>query len=319
MRTRTLPVCLLILGLGHGQSEAQSVNPPDRKQIVASRVSAGAVRIDGRLDEEIWLTAIPATDFTQSEPDEGVAPTDPLEVRFVFDDDALIVGARMSSADPASIQAPMSRRDEGIDQAEHILVSLDTYLDRRTAYTFGVTAAGVRFDHFHASDNRSSRDRSFDPVWEARVATDAGGWTAELRIPFQQLRFNANGEQVFGLNIYRAIPSRNEQVYWSLVRRTDRVWASRFGELRGIGGLTPSRRIELLPYTAGSSRLGGEVDDDDPFAGSDTQARVGGDVKVGVGPNLTVEATVNPDFGQVEADPAEVNLSAFETFFSERR
>ena len=319
MRSRSFGALLLILGCGTGVSEAQSVDPPDRKQVTAARVSAGAVRIDGRLDEEVWLTATPATDFTQAEPDEGIAPTDALEVRFVFDEDALIVGARMSSADPASIQAPMSRRDEGIDQAEHILVSLDTYLDRRTAYTFGVTAAGVRFDHFHASDNRNSRDRSFDPVWEARVATDATGWTAELRIPFQQLRFNANAEQIFGLNIYRAIPSKNEQVYWSLVGRTDRVWASRFGELRGIGGLTPSRRIELLPYTAASSTLGGEFDRDDPFGGNDAQARVGGDIKVGVGPNLTVEATVNPDFGQVEADPAEVNLTAFETFFSERR
>jgi hypothetical protein len=319
MRNRTLSVFLLILILGHGRGEAQSPDSAERKQVVASRVAAGAVRIDGRLDEEIWLTAAPVTDFVQAEPNEGVAPTDPLEVRIVFDEDALIVGARMFSADPASIQSPMSRRDEGIDQAEHILVSLDTYMDRRTAYTFGVTAAGVRFDHFHASDNRYSRDRSFDPVWEARVAPDARGWTAELRIPFHQLRFNAGAEQVFGINIYRAIPSKNEQVYWSLVRRTDRVWASRFGELRGVAGLSPSRRIELLPYTAASSKVGGDVDDRDPFSGSDTQARVGGDVKVGLGPNLTVEATVNPDFGQVEADPAEVNLSAFETFFSERR
>jgi hypothetical protein len=301
-------------------SAQQNAETAGRKQAMAVRVEPDTIRVDGRLDEEAWVRAEPVSDFLQAEPTEGASPTDSIEVRFLYDDDALLVGARMSSAGSGDIQAPMTRRDEAVDQAEHLFVSLDTYLDRRTAYTFGVTAAGVRFDHFHANDNRTSRDTSFDPVWEARVSRDPRGWTAELRIPFQQLRFSAGAEQVFGLNISRNVPSHNEQSYWSLVRRTDRVWASRFGELRGISGITPTRRIEVLPYVAGSSMLVGDADPRDPFqGGGNVQARTGADLKVGVGPNLTVEATVNPDFGQVEADPAEVNLTAFETFFNERR
>lgn len=320
MRNRMSRTLFVILAALPVAANAQDSEPAGRKQAMAARVEPGTIRVDGRLDEAAWLRAMPVSDFLQAEPTEGVPATDPIEVRFLYGEDALLVGARMSASNPAEIQAPMSRRDEAVDQAEHLFVSLDTYLDRRTAYTFGVTAAGVRFDHFHGSDNRMSRDRSFDPVWEARVSRDAGGWTAEFRIPFQQLRFTAAAEQVFGLNIYRAVPSRNEQVYWSLVRRTERVWASRFGELRGIAGVTPTRRFEILPYVAGSSTMVGGADAQDPFTGGgNLKARTGADVKVGLGPNLTVEATVNPDFGQVEADPAEVNLTAFETFFDERR
>jgi hypothetical protein len=319
MRNPALGIVVALLAVPCAAA-AQDSEPATRKQAMASPAGPAAIRVDGRLDEEGWLRAVPVGDFVQSEPDEDAPPRDPMEVRFLFDDAALYVGARMRNGPETTIQAPMSRRDEGVDQAEHIFISLDTYLDRRTAYTFGVTAAGVRFDHFHATDNRTSRDRSFDPVWEARVTADADGWTAEMRIPFQQLRFTGSDEQVFGLNIYRAVPSRNEQVYWSLVRRTERVWASRFGELHGIAGITPARRIELMPYVASSTTVNGARDPQNPFdGGANLQGRIGADMKVGVGPNLTVEATVNPDFGQVEADPAEVNLTAFETFFNERR
>lgn len=299
---------------------AQEVQAPGRKQATAVRVPYGSIRIDGRLDEEPWRLASPVTDFVQAEPVEGAAPTDPMDVRFVYDGDSLFVGARMYSRNSAEIQAPMSRRDESVGQAEHMFLSLDTYLDRRTAYTFGVTAAGVRLDFYHANDNRSGRDRGFDPVWEARVHVDEEGWVAELRIPFNQLRFAGSGAHVWGLNIYRSVPSRNEEVYWSLVRRTERVWASRFGELRGIGDIRPTKRIELLPYVASSSTVTGLRDERNPFdAGRNLTGLAGVDVKMGLGPNVTLDATINPDFGQIEADPAEVNLTAFETFFDERR
>jgi hypothetical protein len=299
---------------------AQSVQTPERKQATAVRVPAASVRIDGRLDDGGWRLASPVTDFVQAEPVEGVPPSDPMEVRFLYDEDALFVGARMFTRAPSEIQAPMSRRDEGTEQAEHVFISLDTYLDRRTAYTFGVTAAGVRFDHYHADDNRSNTDSGFDPVWEARVSVDEGGWVAEMRIPFNQLRFTNTDAQMWGVNIYRLVPGRNEEVYWSLVRRTERVWASRFGELHGILGIRPTARIELLPYVASSSTLTGRRDEADPFGGGhDLVGRAGLDMKMGLGPNLTLDATINPDFGQIDADPAEVNLTAFETFFDERR
>jgi hypothetical protein len=286
------------------------------KRAEAVRVADGVIGVDGRLDEAGWRDAPRHTEFVQREPDEGAAPTDRMEVRFVYDDSALYVGARMYSGVP--IQAPLGRRDEG-DQAEHVVVYLDTYLDRRTAYAFGVTASGVRLDEYFAADSPDG-DPDYNPVWVARTTVDAQGWTAELRIPFSQLRFTDRSPQVWGLNIKRWVPSRNEEVHWALIGRTEQGLASRFGDLHGIAGVTPTRRIELLPYVAGNSKVTGTPDVRNPFATrASLDGRVGLDAKMGLGSNLTLEATVNPDFGQVEADPAEVNLSAFETFFAERR
>ena len=311
-----LSVILVALPVVAAAQETQSANG-GRKQARAVRVAEGALRVDGRLDEEAWRTVPPVTDFVQKEPVEGAPPGDRMDIRFAYDDGALYVGARMYSNTP--IRAPMGRRDQG-EQAEHLLVSLDTYLDRRTSSTFGVTATGVRLDHYHSSDDEWNDDDTFDPVWQARTAIDEQGWTAELWIPFAQLRFNDRSPQVWGLNVQRWVPSRNEHVFWALVSRTEERWASLFGDLQGIDGIRPSRRLEILPYIATDSRVVGDRDPGDPFSGgANLGGRVGADVKVGLGSNLTLEATVNPDFGQVEADPAEVNLSAFETFFDERR
>jgi len=315
---RTLVAALaLALAWGVPAPAAGQDNGNGRKQAQAVRVPSGAIDVDGRLGEPAWQDIPALTEFVQREPVEGAQATDRMEVRFAYDDTALYVGARMHSSGP--IQSPLGRRDEG-DQAEHLVVLLDTYLDRRTASAFGVTAAGVRLDTYYASDRRWDDDDSFDPVWNARTSVDAQGWTAELWIPFSQLRFTDRSQQAWGLNVRRWVPSRNEDVYWALVPRTEQRWASLFGDLQGVEGIRPSRRIELLPYVASSSHVLGSRDPDDPFTGGGNLAgRVGLDAKMGIGSNLTLEATVNPDFGQVEADPAEVNLSAFETFFDERR
>jgi hypothetical protein len=295
---------------------AQTPADGTRKRADAVRVAPGSIQMDGRLDDAAWATAMSLTAFQQREPVEGDPPTDPIDVRFLYDDNALYVGARMQSG--AAIQAAMGRRDEG-DQSEHFIVYLDTYLDRRTASAFGVTASGVRIDEYFPTDNDDG-DSGYDPVWVARTSVEPQAWTAELRIPFSQLRFTAGDPQVWGLNIKRWIPSRNEEVHWSLIRRTEQGLASLFGELHGISGIRPARRIELLPYVASAAEAVGDPDPDDPFSdGVGLDGRFGLDAKVGIGSNLTLEATVNPDFGQVEADPAEVNLSAFETFFQERR
>jgi hypothetical protein len=317
-------IALLIAGVASTAAAQAPANPRNdqapaapRKAANAARVAPNSIQVDGRLDEEAWRLATPITDFIQKEPVEGSAPSDNLEVRFAYDDSALYVGARMMSG--SDIQAPMGRRDD-VDQAEYFLVSLDSYLDRTTAYTFGVTASGVRLDHFHPTDNEDSPVQEFDPVWGARTREVEGEWTAELWIPLSQIRFNEQSPQIWGLNIRRWIPSRNEEVYWVLVPRTDRGWASRFGELRGIDGLQPPKRVELVPYLSGNSTVIRSPNQANPFeeqfAGT---GRVGMDAKIGFGSNLTLDVTVNPDFGQVEADPAEVNLTAFETFFNERR
>ena len=323
-RLKAFIVAGATLALAGEAAGAQSASGADttvrvNKSISAVRVANGSIRTDGRLTDAAWASVPPTTDFLQKQPVEGAAPTDQVEIRMAYDDDALYVGTRVRTRERRPIQAAISRRD-AVTQSEHIQVSLDTYHDRRTAYTFVITASGVRADWYHASDDEYNRDNSFDPVWAASAAVDSTGWTAEMRIPFSQLRFTRADSHEWGVNFNHWVPSRNEDVFWIPVPRNVRGWSSWFGELRGIEGVNPTRRLEILPYVATEAKLNADRHPRNPFDnGVNLTPRAGADVKMGVGPNLTLQATVNPDFGQVEADPAEVNLSAFETFFSEKR
>ncbi len=315
MRSSLLVFLLILFG---SPLAAQDNDDGVRKSASAIRIAEDSIDLDGRLDEGGWQTAPPITDFVQKEPIEGAAPTERMEIRFAYDAGALYVGARMYSRAP--VQAPMGRRDDLEEQSENIIVSLDTFLDRRTAYSFGVSASGVRLDRFHRQDDEEAIEAGFDPVWNVKTRIDELGWTAEMWIPFSQLRFNNEAEQVWGLNVRRFTPNTDEQVYWVLVPRTERAWASRFGNLSGIAGIRAPRRLELLPFVVASSAVNGRADPADPFqAGANAAGRAGLDLKIGLGPNLTLQATINPDFGQVEADPAEVNLSALPTRFTEKR
>ncbi|MBA2626708.1 MAG: carbohydrate binding family 9 domain-containing protein [Gemmatimonadales bacterium] len=292
---------------------------PTAKEFTAVRFTPSAtVVVDGRLDDNAWRAAQWRSDFRQKEPVEGGEPSGRTEVAFAYDDHALYVGARMYSRDPRHIPTAVTRRDQ-MSNAEHLVIVLDTYHDRRTAYSFSISSGGVRSDYYHPSDNENSRDFTWDPVWEARTSLDSLGWMAEVRIPFSQLRFTSGGAQQWGVQINRWIPNTNEDVYWIVIPKQETGWSSRFGLLTGIEGVQPSRRIELVPYVASNGTFA-TTQPGDPFRSSaDLSVRAGADLKMGLGPNLTLDATVNPDFGQVEADPAEVNLSAFETFQDERR
>jgi hypothetical protein len=302
-----------------GQVQRDTAHVVQTGALIATRAPSGSIHIDGKIDDAEWKTATWNDHFTQREPVEGVTPQARTEIAFMFDDAALYVAGRMHSAPGNPVRALVTRRDrEGT--SEQLVVSLDTYHDRRTAYSFGVTAAGVRMDYLHASDDQSNRDYSFDPVWEASAQRSPGGWTAEMRIPFTQLRFNKSQLLVFGVNVARLIPATSEEDYLVLVRRNETGWASHFADLTGVAAISSSRRIELLPYVASSAQLLGNPNTANPFVDKNTvETRAGVDLKVGLGPSLTLAATVNPDFGQVEADPAQVNLSAFETVFPERR
>jgi hypothetical protein len=288
-----------------------------RGRMTAARVGSGKLRVDGRLDEPIWQRVPFTSDFLTPGPDEGSPARERTEVAFLYDDEALYVGARMLSLNPADLHPLMGRRDRP-ETAAQLLISLDTFLDRRTAYTFGVTIGGTRVDYYHPEDDESARDYSFDPVWEGRAAILEDGWSVEMRIPFSQFRFQSRGPQIWGVNVKRAEPERYANDYWAVVPMNQAGWASRFGDLVGIEIDEPSRRMEFLPYISGSGSapIGSEAS---AWWPQETQWRVGGDFKFGLSPNLTFEATVNPDFGQVEVDPASVNLSAFETFFPEHR
>ncbi|HUH01428.1 MAG TPA: DUF5916 domain-containing protein [Kofleriaceae bacterium] len=286
----------------------------------AARAASGPT-IDGVLDDGVWQHASFVSDFNQLEPVENGPPSRRTEVAFAYDDDALYVAARMFTGGPDDVQAVMTRRDE-TGAAERIIISLDTFNDRRTAYSFAVTAAGVRADWLHPDDSAYSRDHSFDPVWEAAVGRGTDRWTAEMRIPFSQLRFRDAPELRWGLNINRYLPNRNEDIFWIVVPKGETAWSSRFGVLDGIAHLRPARRIELLPYAAGDLTMTSAslIDVNDPFARERALGvRAGLDARIGLGPSLTLALTVNPDFGQVEADPAVVNLTAFESTFDERR
>jgi hypothetical protein len=290
---------------------------PPAKVARAVRVDA-APRVDGALDDAAWSLAEVISDFVQKIPTEGAPPSVATEVRLVYDDDALYVGARLRRPDPAAIRTSITRRD-GESDAEVFTVSLDPYLDRRTAYSFSVSSGGVRGDAYLPQDSEDSgREPQFDPVWSARARVDAEGWTAELRIPFSQLRFNTGAEQTWGLQLTRSVPDRSERLQWVLIPVAAAGFASRFGRLEGIAGIPPARRLELLPYVAADVTYRANVHPMNPFDDR-MVGRAGGDLKMGLGPNLTLDATFNPDFGQVEADPAVVNLTAFETVFDERR
>ena len=312
-----ISLCLAVLCAGAASAQDTSAGP--HKQVRAIHVRSGAVSVDGKLDDAVWAQAVWINDFVQKRPREGAPPSDSMRIAILYDDNAIYVGARMYSRDPSKIQAPLSRRDNTL-QAERIWVSFDSYHDKRTAYSFGVTASGVRTDWYHASDNENDIDFGFDPVWDAKTNTDALGWTAELRIPLSQLRFTKQDVQVWGFNANRWNPAKSEDDYWIPVPTNRTGWSSFMGELVGIEGIKPTRRLELMPYAAADSRLQSEVAPADPFnGGANLGGRAGADVKMGLGPNITLDGTVNPDFGQVEADPAVVNLSAFEVFFDEKR
>ncbi|MCZ6915523.1 MAG: DUF5916 domain-containing protein [Gemmatimonadetes bacterium] len=282
----------------------------------ATRIEGDRPVINGRMDEAVWETAEVISSFVQRSPDEGAQPLQQTRVYILYDDEALYIGARMASDDPSAIAAPVTRRD-GFSNAERLTISLDPYLDRRTAYSFSVTSGGVRSDQYHANDNEHRAQSQYNPVWHAVARVDSAGWTAEMKIPYSQIRFTRAEEQVWGMNLRRWTPTLNASDYWVMVPSSETGFASRFGTLEGLKNVLPPRRVELLPYVAGEATAANRAQDD-PFR-TVLGNRFGGDAKLGIGSNLTLDLTVNPDFGQVEADPAEVNLTQFETFFDERR
>ena len=311
-------LCILLFCCVGGMSVLRA-DPPPAKLVSVLMLGEERPEVDGKLDDPVWKEARFISDFRQKDPVEFADPSTGTEVAFAFDDEYLYVAATMWIESPEDVNAIVTRRDNS-GATDRIIVSLDTYRDRTTAYSFSVTAAGVRTDYYHGEDSEYDRDYSFDPVWEAKTWIGTDRWTAEMRIPFSQLRFNDAEEQVWGLNINRYIPQKREDIYWIVVPKDENGWSSRMGELQGIRGVSPSTRVELLPYVAGGAVIPSEVDPEDPYTDEvNLDGRVGLDAKIGLGPNLTLDATINPDFGQVEADPAQVNLSAFETFFSERR
>ena len=314
MTAIALSFALASLTAGHSDSLQRSQGGTPAVQ--ASRIGSDAIALDGVLSEAGWSAATPVSDFTQREPNEGAAATERTEVRVLYNDDALYVGARLYDRSPDSVMAQLARRDR-IVSADRFIVFLDSYHDRRSGFFFGINAGGTLYDGTLYNDDWDSD--TWDGVWQGSAARDSLGWTAELRIPYSQLRFQRQEAQRWGINFKREIARRNERSYLVCTPSNGSGFVSRFVDLVGLEGVRPPARLEVLPYvTTRAEYLSHETAD--PFNdGSRLGAGIGGDLKLGIGSNLTLDATVNPDFGQVEVDPAVVNLSDVETFFDERR
>lgn len=303
----------------------QTVPSPAALQTAAKEAPAGArtlrastgasIRVDGQLDEAAWQDAPVAEGFVQRRPNPGAPSNLRTEVRVHFGEGVLYVAARMFDA-PDSIAAQLSRRDATGTYSDWFTVMLDSDLDRRSAFTFAVSPRGVRRDGITTEAGRT--DLTWDAVWEARTAVDSLGWTAELAIPLSQLRFSP-GQTTWGVNFSREVARRDELAYWVALLPNQPGFVSRFGALEGVSGVGSAGRLELEPYTLSRvTRAPGDARN--PFyAHNDVFASAGLDLRYRLTSNLTLTGTVNPDFGQVEADPAVVNLTAFETFLPERR
>ena len=284
--------------------------------------SAAAVRtdkppiIDAKLDDAAWAAAPVISTFTQRDPVEGAPTSELTEVRIAYDNLAIYIAGRFHDRSPVTTR--LGRRDMATLSSDWFAVSLDTFFDRRSAFRFEVNPSGVRRDSVVAGARGDTVDLAWDAVWDAATSVDAGGWTAEMSIPFSQLGFGAADEQVWGLQLERTIDRLQELSMFSFTGKSEQGGVPAFGDLTGLRGLRPGRRLELLPYTVGNVHFLA------PPAGSSAGDRsmdmtAGVDARYRVTSNLTLTATANPDFGQVEVDPAVINLTAFETRYDEKR
>lgn len=298
---------------------SEDTAPVDSRDRVVRAVRAdGPIEIDGRLDEAAWARAEPARGFTQEEPDEGEPAMEETEVRVLYDDDNLYIGARLYDSEPSRIARQLTRRDETGRAAGYIEFSLDPNGDETTGYQFRVTAAGVQRDRYLFGDTRS--DDAWDAVWESAAAENDEGWVAEARLPLSQLRYEgSSGTQEWGVNFARRRIADNERSEWAFTPSGVHGNVSRFGQLRGLELPDRDRHVELQPYLASSVRDAPARPGNPFFDGTAQDMRAGADLRYLLGSTFVVDVALNPDFGQVEVDPQVVNLGAFETFFPERR
>jgi hypothetical protein len=307
MRLPTLVAVFLLLPVAVFAQVPTDANAPRPLRVTTASRTSGTIHLDGKLDEADWAKAAPTDSFTQLDPHEGEPATQPTSVRVLYDDAFLYIGARMDDSGP--VTGRLGRHDMDPGDSDWLNVFLDSYHDRRTAFSFGVNPAGVRADGITTID---ALDESWDPVWDVATSVDSKGWTAEIRIPFSQLRFSGAANQTWGLQLERVIGRSHEDVLSQYIPKAVRGGVPDYGELTGLAGLHTTHHLELLPYVRGrSSWLDPKVARNDATGGLDAI--------YGISSNLTVNAAFNPDFGQVEVDPAVVNLGVYETFFQEKR
>ncbi len=271
--------------------------------------------IDGKLNESVYSNAA-ISSFTQKDPIEGGRPSESTKVWISYNENAIFVSAKLYDDNADLIEGQLTRRDDD-NQSDWFKLFLDPHYDRRSGYYFCVNPAGSIKDGIMYND--SWDDNSWNGIWDYSVQKSDDGWSVEIEIPFTQLRFNESKNMKWGINFSRVIQRKNESDYFIMIPKNESGFVSHFATLEGLNGIKPKQRIEILPYLVQKAQYLVH-DENDPFYKSNQyKTTLGADLKIGLGSNLTLDGTINPDFGQVEVDPAVVNLSAFETYYDEKR
>ncbi len=295
------------------------VQGQDQFIITATRLTSDSdLIIDGNIEDQIWQQTPFVTGFTQSTPFDGMPASERTEIKVAYSDKYIYIAAKAYDSSPDSITANLFRRD-GNYASDWVYVNIDSYNDNRTAFTFAANPLGVQKDIMYYDDTQE--DILWDAVWEVKTKIVDDGWNAEFRIPLSQLRFTSrSSEQTWGINFQRRIARRSEISFWARTPREEFGLVSKFGDLEGVSNLERPARLEIMPYALSEYTRDDTGSDVNPFyKQNDFEYKVGGDIKYGITSDFTLTATLNPDFGQVEADPATINLTEFELFFEERR
>jgi hypothetical protein len=286
------------------------------KTYKTNKISGPAPEIDGIIDDQIWENFDWEGDFTQFQPQNGKKPSQQTAFKIIYDNDNIYVAIKAYDSETDKIEQRMTRRDGW--EGDRVGVHIDSYNDKRTAFVFFVNASGVKNDGIMTNDG-GDFDDSWDPIWQTKTSIDKDGWNAEMKIPLSQLRFSQKEEQHWGLQVVRDIFRESEKSLWQHIPSGIPGWTSHYGEIEGIKSIKPKRQVEIAPFVVGKFDKY-EKEEGNPYStGKDLTYNIGLDGKIGITNNMILDFTINPDFGQVEADPSEVNLSAFESFFSEKR
>lgn len=286
----------------------------DKKSLVVSKLPVDLI-IDGKLTESVW-NDMPELAFTQRDPDEGKPSTQRQSIKIVYDEHYIYIGARLYDTAPDSIVSRVTRRDN-FPNADWFMVFFDPYYDKRSGYYFAITPGGSIVDGTLYNDEWD--ETTWNAVWDYGVNIDDEGWTVEMKIPFSQLKFKKKESMTWGVNFKRVIARTNEQTYLVMTPKKESGFVSRFADMTGFGEISDVPALEIIPYIVQKGQFLVH-DPNDPFYKSNQfKTSFGLDAKYGLSSNLTLDLTVNPDFGQVEVDPAELNLTTFETFFQEKR
>ncbi len=313
MKTRLL----LIPGIFCAFSGIIFAQNPIKKEYFAGECSKNEIAVDGNLNEPAWNKATWMNDFVQFEPSEGKKSHQKTEFAILLDEHFINVGFKCWDTAADSIVQRLGRRDQ--TDGDLVAIQFDSYYDKRTAFSFMVNAAGIKND-FLISNDGENEDNTWDPIWLVKTSRDSLGWYAEMRIPLTQLRFEGGSEQTWGMQVARMLFRKQEVTLWQPTSKKISGWVSKYGELKGLKNLKSRKVADFTPYAvARTDRF--EKEEGNPFrdSGHENQLDVGLDGKIGLTNNLTLDFTINPDFGQVEADPSQVNLTSFETFFQEKR